>query len=107
MRQESLGEATFALHCGLELPPHLQPVREYVAFPPRKWRLDFCWPELKLAVEIESSVHRISNRFASDLDKYNRLNLEGWMLLRYTRKMVESAEAIDTVKHVLGVRPRT
>jgi len=100
-RKESAGEAAFALHCRLELPPALHPIREHIPFPPRKWRLDFCWPDRKLAVEIESSVHRIKSRFAGDLDKYNRLNLEGWMLLRYTRKMVETAEAIDTVKGVL------
>ena len=105
MRTESAGEATFALHCRLELPPAMQPKREYVPFPPRKWRLDFCWPDRKLAVEIESSVHRIKSRFASDLDKYNRLNLEGWTLLRYTRKMVETAEAIDTVKAFLRSTP--
>jgi|SRR5579875_3767526 len=104
-RKESAGEAAFALHCRLELPPALQPIREYVPFPPRKWRLDFSWPERKLAVEIESSVHRIQNRFASDLEKYNRLNIEGWTLLRYTRKMVETAEAIDTVKKVLRTPP--
>lgn len=100
-RKESAGEAAFALHCRLELPLALQPVREHIPFPPRKWRVDFCWPNRKLAVEIESSVHRIKSRFASDLDKYNRLNVEGWTLLRYTRKMVETAEAIDTVKLVL------
>ena len=98
----SKGEELFALHCRLELRPDQQPVREFIPFPPRKWRLDFSWPNRKIAVEIESSVHRIKSRFAADLDKYNRLALEGWTLLRYTRKMVESAEAIDTMKRVLA-----
>lgn len=101
MKPLSQSEETFALHCRLELGSR-QPIREYIPFPPRKWRLDFAWPERKLAVEIESSVHRIRNRFASDIPKYNRLALEGWTLLRFTRQMVESAEAIDTVKAVLS-----
>jgi very-short-patch-repair endonuclease len=81
----------------------LQPYTEFVFHPPRLWRIDFAWPHIKLAVEIESSVHRIKGRFAGDLDKYNQAVIDGWRLLRYTAKMVHSAEAIDTVKKVLGV----
>lgn len=97
----SVGESTFELHCRLELGSN-QPIREFVPFVDRKYRVDFAWPLNMLAVEIESSVHRIKNRFATDIPKYNRLNLEGWTLLRFSRQMVESAEAIDTVKEFLS-----
>jgi len=103
VREPSKGESEFALHCRLELPAILQPFTEYQFHQPRLWRFDFCWPSVRLAVEIESSVHRIRGRFARDLDKYNQAALDGWKLLRYTAKMVHSAEAIDTVKRVLGV----
>jgi very-short-patch-repair endonuclease len=96
----SRGEETFALHCRLEL-TH-QPEREFKFHPTRGWRVDFAWPDRKLAVEIESSVHRIKNRFASDIPKYNALALGDWTLLRFTAKMVDSAEAIDTVKAFLA-----
>ena len=98
----SRGEETFALHCQLELHPVNQPTREFQFDLNRKWRIDFAWPHRKLAVEIESSVHRIKGRFASDMPKYNALQLLGWTLLRYTAKMVASAEAIDTVKGYLN-----
>ncbi len=94
----SQGEETFAFHCAVH---KLSPTREHVFHPDRKWRIDFAWPDLKLAVEVESSVHRIRSRFAGDLDKYNALNRDGWTLLRYTRKMIESGQAINEVTAVL------
>jgi very-short-patch-repair endonuclease len=99
-RPSSAGEEEFSLHCRIY---KLRPEREYLFHPTRKWRIDFAWPERKLAVEIESSVHRINGRFASDLDKYNALQKGGWMLLRYTAKMVHAGTAIDDVLAVLGV----
>ena len=98
----SQGEEEFALHCRLELHPVNQPQREFQFDPMRKWRIDFAWPERKLAVEIESSVHRIKGRFARDIDKYNALQKAGWTLLRYTAKMVHTATAIDDVLEILG-----
>jgi len=97
-RAGSKGEETFAFHCQVH---KLTPEREFCFHPDRKWRIDFAWPELKLAVEIESSVHRIRNRFASDLDKYNAILLAGWTLLRYTRKMVETGAPILEVEATL------
>jgi hypothetical protein len=63
-RAESPGECEFALHCRIY---KLTPEREYQFDSSRKWRIDFAWPDRKLAVEIESSVHRIKGRFASDI----------------------------------------
>ena len=94
----SQGEALFALHCQAY---GLTPEREYIFAYPRKWRIDFAWPDKKLAVEIESSVHRIKGRFSRDMDKYNALQKAGWKLLRYTAAMVRSAEAIDSVREEL------
>jgi very-short-patch-repair endonuclease len=99
----SRGEQAFELHCQVKLHPVNQPVREHVFHPTRKWRIDFAWPHIKLAVEIESSVHRIKSRFASDIPKYNELQKRGWVLLRYTRQMVESGTAINDVIEVMGI----
>ena len=94
----SQGEETFAFHCAVH---KLSPTREHVFHPDRKWRIDFAWPDLKLAVEVESSVHRIRSRFGGDLDKYNALVLAGWTLLRYTRKMIETGAPILEVAAVV------
>ena len=93
----SQGEELFNLHCRCKLHPVNHPVREFMPHPSRKWRIDFAWPDFKLAVEIESSVHRIKGRFSSDIPKYNYLQMEGWTLLRYTRQMIESGTAINEV----------
>jgi very-short-patch-repair endonuclease len=98
----SRGEEAFAFHCKVN---GLTPEREYLFHPTRKWRIDFAWPDRKLAVEIESSVHRIQSRFAADLDKYNELQKAGWTLLRYTARMVEAGKPIREVMEMLG-RPR-
>lgn len=97
-RALSRGEEEFAFHCRVN---GLTPEREYVFHATRKWRIDFCWPDRKLAVEIESSVHRIKGRFATDMDKYNALQKEGWTLLRYTAKMVTAGTAINDVLEML------
>jgi hypothetical protein len=97
-RPPSRGEEEFALHCKVY---GLTPEREYVFHATRKWRIDFCWPDRKLAVEIESSVHRIKGRFSRDMEKYNAIQLAGLMLLRFTAKDVKAGTAIDTVLEML------
>lgn len=70
----------------------------------RKWKLDFCWPALKLAVEVDGGVHRIKERFAGDLDKLNALALAGWMTLRFSPEQVKSGAAVDTIRAAIAAR---
>ncbi len=52
-KPKSALEELFAFQCkALKLPA---PCREIV-FCERKWRLDFAWPDIKLAVEIEGGI---------------------------------------------------
>ena len=97
----SVGEEEFALHCRVH---KLTPEREYKFHPTRLWRIDFAWPDIKFAVEIESSVHRIKSRFSSDLEKYNALQRDGWMLMRYTAHHVKTGKPILEVVDILGAR---
>lgn len=100
----SIGEETFLLHCRAY---RLEPQREY-QFCERKWRFDFCWPESKLAVEVEGgtsfgrSRHSKGVGFDRDCSKYNRAAKEGWLVLRYSTRMVSDGTAIDEVLEVLG-----
>ncbi len=63
-----------------------EPRRQYVVIlQGRKYRLDFAWPELRIAVEIDgASVHAVPNALRSDLLRQNRIILDGWTVLRYT-----------------------
>lgn len=69
------------------------PIPEYRFTPPRKWRLDYAWPDVKLAIEIEGGVykycgHNSISGFIKDIDKYNALTENGWALLRYQPKKI-------------------
>jgi very-short-patch-repair endonuclease len=100
----SKGEDTFALHCKVH---KLTPEREFRFHPTRRWKFDFAWPALKLAVEIEGGTwvagrHSRALGFEADCLKYNCASLLGWTILRYTTRMVEAGNAIDDVLEVLG-----
>ncbi|MFM9377511.1 type IV toxin-antitoxin system AbiEi family antitoxin domain-containing protein [Gordonia sp. VNK21] len=50
-----------------------------------RWRIDFAWPELKVAVEIDGwAFHRDHRRFRSDIRKRNQLIAAGWLPLTFS-----------------------
>lgn len=55
----------------------------------RRWRFDFAWPALMLAVEVEGGTrsggrHTRGDGYANDCEKYNAATLQGWRVLRFT-----------------------
>ena len=65
------------------------PVAEYVFAPPRRWRLDYAWPDARVALEVEGGAwtrgrHTRAAGFLGDMDKYNELAARGWLLVRCT-----------------------
>jgi very-short-patch-repair endonuclease len=60
------------------------PVREFKFHPERRWKFDFAWPAIKLAVEIEGQGrHQTFVGFRRDCDKYNAALAMGWRVLRF------------------------
>jgi very-short-patch-repair endonuclease len=99
LKAGSPGEEAFALHCRVE---HLTPEREFAFHPTRKWRFDFCWPERKIAVEIEGrGRHQSFGGFEADATKYNEAAKLGWRVFRYTPAMVMRGDAINDMLEVL------
>ena len=107
-------EATLALEiraCKL-----LPPVTELKFHPTRRWRFDFAWPDLMLAVEAESgaemhgrrtkagrvmkSGHLTVKGFRSDCDKYNAAAMLGWRVLRFTGAMIKDGTAVKLLKEL-------
>lgn len=84
------------------------PVAEY-AFAQsigRRWRFDWAWPSLKLAVEQEGGVwtkgrHTRGAGFVKDLEKYNRAAELGWRLLRFTPEQIDNGMALDVVERII------
>jgi len=83
--------------------------REHVFAPPRKWRIDFAWPDHRLAVEVEGGIYNGGRHtrpigFIGDIEKYNRAAMDGWLLLRVTGCMIRSGEALRLVEAALTKR---
>ena len=76
-----------------------KPVREYQFAAPRKWKFDFCWPEVRIAVEIEGGAYEGEHRgrhlrqlgFTDDCVKYAEGALLGYRILRLTPPMIQPA----------------
>lgn len=80
------------------------PIPEYKFHPTRKWRIDYAFPDVKLAVEIEGGVwtrgrHTRGAGFKGDMEKYNALTEAGWHLLRYEPKKID----YDQIKRVIDI----
>ncbi len=79
-----------------------EPVREYRFRNDRRWRVDYCWPTAKLAVEIEGGAflygrHNRPASYIKDIEKYNALCLAGYHLLRFTPRQLTTGEAQNTI----------
>lgn len=79
-----------------------EPVTEYRFHKTRRWRFDACWPDLKLAVEVEGGAwingrHNRGSGFEADLEKYGEAMALGWTVYRCGRKLIKSGDAIRTI----------
>lgn len=57
------------------------PSREYRFLPNRDWRLDYAWRPYMVSVEVNGMVHRIKQRFLSDIEKLAYAQMHGWTVL--------------------------
>jgi very-short-patch-repair endonuclease len=100
----SEAEELFSFQCRAYGLP--EPEREHRFHKIRKWRLDFAWPEQRLAAEIEGGTwaggrHTRGSGFERDCQKYNTAALQGWRVFRFTSGMVASGEAVATIHAAL------
>ena len=102
-------EAQFLLLLRTQAPGLSPPIREYrfdAAEKPRRWRFDFAWVAHRVAVEIEGRGHQKENRYASDIEKYNAAAIQGWLVLRITRRELDDLSAVALVEQALASRER-
>lgn len=82
-----------------------QPEREFLFYAPhRMWRLDFAWPAVMVACEIEGGifVHGGHNRgpiYADNCEKYNAAAFIGWAVIRMTTQDMKRAP-IPTLEEI-------
>jgi hypothetical protein len=86
------------------------PIREYKFDDERKFRFDFAWPHLMIAVECEgisrfknlsSQGHTSIDGYERNCQKYNLGTEQGWRIYRVTGQMIESGEAATLLERVL------
>ncbi len=81
---ESMLESIFATILARSAVP-LPVFQHRVRFGGRWRRLDFAYPDLKIAIEIDGySIHSRREVFLDDRRRQNELELAGWLVLRFT-----------------------
>lgn len=106
MKKSSLERAieTHMIQVGLP-----RPVSEFRFHPERRWRFDFAFPDLLVAVEVEGGVHTKGRHvrgygFEQDAEKYNEAAIMGWLVVRLTGSMIKSGEGIRYVERAVASR---
>ncbi len=75
-----------------------EPTPEFKFHPTRRWAFDWCWPDRKIAFEIEGGKwtrgrHQRPIGFENDCTKYSWAAILGWCVVRATTDMIRSGEA--------------
>ena len=75
------------------------PEREHRFHPTRRWRFDFAWPQVMVAVEIDGAIfangrHAVGAGIAADADKYNAAIALGWKVLRFTETQLRRPDKV-------------
>jgi very-short-patch-repair endonuclease len=81
-----------------------EPIAEYKFHPKRRWRIDYAFPDVFLACELEGGAwkngrHNRPFGFINDIEKYNNLTENGWHLLRYIPQKID----YDQIKKVYEI----
>lgn len=102
--RESAGE--LALRAQLERAGIVGWEREYRFCAERRWRFDFAFPAVLLAVEVDGASwargrHNRGAGMIGDNEKINEAIARGWRVLRGTTEQAESGWLLDYVRRCL------
>lgn len=79
--------------------------KELLFASPRKFRFDYCFSDVKLAIEVEGGVweygrHNRPEGYFKDMIKYNLAVEKGYSVLRYNYEMILKKETIEQIEKV-------
>lgn len=80
------------------------PATEYRFHPERRWRFDFAWPDVRVAVEVNGNAWAVrgGGRHGkdADLEKGNAAAAAGWRVFTFSPAMLERdpAACVDVVR---------
>ena len=84
-----------------------KPVQEFRFDETRRWRLDFAWPEYKVALEIDGGIfvnggHNRGAQIMKTWEKENTAACMGWRFIKCQPKDVLKLSTIETLKKALS-----
>ena len=84
-------------------------VKEFEPFPDRKHRIDFAFPAAKIAIEAEGGLytrgrHNRPQGMIDDMYKYNRLSIEGWILIRVAEVHIDHGDLDEWLRQAFNAR---
>lgn len=82
------------------------PVAEYRFHLERRWRFDWAFPALLLAIEVEGGAwtggrHTRGGGFEKDLEKYAEALTLGWRILRVSPSWIRDGRALGYIERIL------
>lgn len=98
--KQSPSEAEESFYLSMRAFKHPMPVREHKFLTDRNFRFDFCWPEHKVALEVEGGIYRGKSRhtsitgFENDCIKYALAIQTGWKVYRFSTGQVMKGIAL-------------
>lgn len=103
--RNTMSNQFFARLCVAEGLP--EPIQEYRFDTERKWRLDYCWPQYRLALEVEGGVwvrgrHTRGAGFVKDQEKYNAWAVRGGRLLRVLPDTLATGATLDMIREAIA-----
>lgn len=83
--------------------------KEIIFHPVRKWRFDYAWSELKIALEIHGGIytngrHTRGKGFTEDKVKMNAAQLLGWIVIEATTEHVKNGQMLEWVTEAISIR---
>ena len=87
----------------------IQIEKEYKFHPARRWRFDYAFPFLMIAVEVDGGVwtggrHINPAGYINDMEKLNTAASMGWLVLRITTDDRFASKTYDLIKKTVEYR---
>ena len=86
------------------------PVREVLFAHPRRWRFDWAYPDLMIAVEYQGGnyhgkgAHNSITGLMRDYEKFTEAALRGWTLILIDAKSVTTGQAVQWLERALEAK---
>jgi len=111
-----ISDGKFASHLELEMYLMIKDAgflggmeREFKFHATRRWRFDFAWPSVKLAVEVQGGIwlggrgaHTSAKGRERDCEKSNEAALDGWRVIQVTSTHIKNGTAIQLIERGLA-----